>query len=114
MPSTNPLDPTNYMTLLDGYPVWHTGSSQITYSFLSTVPGYYEPALGGAYYWVGDDLIAAGASVLPNPSQQTLILQAIAAYNEVANINLVPAGSGIGDITFGALTSWDTGLFGFA
>ena len=112
MPSTDPLDPTNYTTLIPpGNPVWHDGTGSLTYSLLTTFPDYYR---SGNFYSVDGTLFSQDADPSLTATQQAQATLAVARYNEVANLNITLASSGVGDITFGALSFSDPGLFGFA
>ncbi len=76
---------------------WHDGSGTITYSFLgSTMPAYYpERDLNGDGtndHWRIDQgmFLTMGQSFSMSVAERALASKAIAAWNEVANINLVP------------------------
>ncbi|MFV1601756.1 MULTISPECIES: M10 family metallopeptidase [unclassified Phaeobacter] len=93
---------------------WHDGDDTISYGFVSQVPGYYpyDPAFDD--YAVRAGYIPASASVAMDARQQALMLQSVAAWNEVANVNLTPAGPGdVLDIAFASYGFDNTGLFGF-
>ena len=95
---------------------WHDGEGRITYAFVSQVPGYYPYDGRFDDYDVSGDgnYVPASASVAMDARQQALMLQSVAAWNEVANVNLTPAGAG--DVLDMAIASYgfgDTGLFGF-
>jgi serralysin len=92
MPSSNPLDPTNYTTLLSGNR-WPDGAGSVIFSFPANVPGNTITGL------------------LPN--ERVFAELAIARANDVCNINLEAAPSG----TTGQITFWrDTqnAAFGYA
>ena len=96
MPSSSVFDPTNYTALIPaGTPRWHNGSGDVTYSFLTEIPAHYDnPAAGD-----NDGSVIRGQTYAEgtNPSltltQRAMAELAIERYNEVANINLVPAGT---------------------
>jgi serralysin len=112
MASANPLDPTNYLTLL-GVGQWHNGSGQVTYSFPTSIPGYYTSNASGTLN-VGDYTLASGTSIGLDTGQKALALLAISRFNEVANVNLVAAAPGTtGTVTFASADFGDPGLFGF-
>jgi Ca2+-binding RTX toxin-like protein len=73
MPSSNPLDTTNYTTLLSGNS-WHNGTGSVTFSFPANVPG---------------DTITGLL-----PGERVFAELAIARANEICNVNLVAAPSG--------------------
>ena len=94
-----------YSDLLSGT-YWHSGNASISYSFLGTPPAYY-PALDidgdgtddariilstGATPASGtpDEIVAINADVSLNTAQQAAAQNAVARWNEVANINLTP------------------------
>lgn len=92
MPSSDPLDTTNYTTLLNGNS-WHDGTGSVTFSFPANVPG---------------DTITGLL-----PGERVFAELAIARANDVCNVNLVAAPSGTtGQVTFQRDTG-DTG-FGYA
>lgn len=90
--------PTNYQSLLvSGATGWHNGSGQITYSFLgSAVPAYYQQVdtnsdgMADAYEISEGLYLPLDAIVQMSAAEQALSVQAINAWNAVANINLVP------------------------
>lgn len=113
MPSSNPLDPTNYLALLPSdKPKWHGGGGSVTWSFLSTVPGYYDLFDSGTYS-VDGYFVGRTESVALTASQRALVQQAVNLFNDVANVRLTST-SGVGDITFGAHEFPNFGLYGFA
>ncbi|WP_422370995.1 M10 family metallopeptidase C-terminal domain-containing protein [Hoeflea sp.] len=118
MPSTNPLDPTNYTALIpSGNPSWHNGSGTLTYSFLTTLPGYYTVNGSGTYNIGNGETVTAGQNLSMTAQQQAMAQLAIDRFNEVATINMVMAtGGAIGDITFGmdTMSNNGSGLYGFA
>jgi len=121
---------TNAQSLITGATPWHNGSGTITYSFLGIVPSYY-PDLDtdgngspDAEIVLNDPFdpifVPFNTNVSLDTAESTLVLQAIAAWNAVANINLVPAPAGtLGDVTLGSHDFTDTngiantGLYGF-
>lgn len=112
MPSTDPLDPTNYTTLIPpGNPVWHDGTGSLTYSFVATIPDYYW---AGSSYSIDGMVFSAQASPALTATQQAQATLAVTRYNEVANLNVSFTSTGVGDIIFGALSFPDPGLYGFA
>ena len=118
MPSSSVFDPTNYTALIpSGMPRWHTGSGSVTYSFLTEIPAHYDnPAAGTNDGSVIDgQLYAEGTNPTLTATQRAMAELAIARYNEVANVNLVAAtGGALGQVTFGAISTGDEGLYGFA
>jgi len=106
---------TDYNSLLQGGSAWHNGSQNITYNFINgTMPSYYSyDAFDDEYDFGGYSLPASNDFGL-DASEQALMLQAIAAWNEVANTNMVAGGGLASDINFGSTAFGDTGLFGFA
>ena len=102
----------DHTSLLSGN-YWHTGTGNITYSFLSTpIPSYYPTVdidgdgVNDAYGIlpasnVRDELVAINANVSLNTAQTNAALTAIARWNEVANFNLT-AGSSISNPNHGS------------
>ncbi|NVO28428.1 hypothetical protein HJ526_13420 [Donghicola sp. C2-DW-16] len=83
----------NYRALLvndaDG---WHDGDGTITYSFADdTPPDYYETLTfrGQEVYDIAGYDVSTSQSVSMTEAEQDMTLRAIAAWNEVANVNLV-------------------------
>ena len=112
MPSSNPLDESNYLTLIpSGTSPWHSGVGTITYSFITTVPTY--SASGAGEVTIDTFVLPDTANVALSLTQKDLVLQAVAAYSDVADLGLIRT-TGVGDITFGAYAFDDPGLFGFA
>ncbi|MFU1684397.1 M10 family metallopeptidase [Phaeobacter piscinae] len=99
--------------LVGGAEGWHEGSDVIRYQFLTSIPAYYDydPVFGD--YDIGGSYLPEGASVNMDPAEQQMMLQAVAAWNEVANLNLIPAQDGIADLTFASAHFSEDGLFGF-
>lgn len=97
--------PIAYNQLLSGSQ-WHSGNQNLTYSFLGSPPPTYYPNLydsnsdgtNDSYLLTstqnGPIYIPFNANAGLTPSQQSLALHAIDAWNEVAHVNLVPGGSG--------------------
>ncbi|MFS4583682.1 hypothetical protein [Phaeobacter sp. C3_T13_0] len=48
-----------------------------------------------------------------DPVEQQMVLQAVDAWNEVANLSLTPARGGPVDLTFASAHFGNAGLFGF-
>ncbi|GLO72916.1 hypothetical protein MACH17_44330 [Phaeobacter inhibens] len=93
---------------------WHGGNDTITYAFASTMPDYYPYDAFYNDYEIHGNYILAGASVAMDARQQALMLQSVAAWNDVANVNLIPAEAGdVVDINFASYAFNSTGLFGF-
>ncbi|MFV1441358.1 metallopeptidase, partial [Phaeobacter sp. JH62H1] len=99
--------------LIDDATGWHDGSGVIRYQFITSVPDYYDydPIWGD--YDVGGEYLPEGATVNMDPAERQMMLQAVAAWNEVANLNLMPAEGGMADLTFASAHFADDGLFGF-
>ncbi|WP_394691610.1 M10 family metallopeptidase [Hoeflea sp.] len=117
MPSTNPLDQTNYTALIpSGAPAWHNGSNTLTYSFLTSMPSYYTLNGSGTYSIGNGETVSPGQSVAMTAAQQSMATLAITRFNEVANINMVNVGATGGNLTFGVdnMTANGSGLYGFA
>jgi Ca2+-binding RTX toxin-like protein len=94
MPSTNPLDPTNYLAVLpSGTPHWHNGGGTVTYSFLSSIPSYYE---NGSSFTIDSHAFPDGTNPSLSVDQRAMAELAVQRWNEVANVNLVPAGTATG------------------
>lgn len=89
---------TNFQSLLVGGATgWHDGSGRITYSFLgTTMPAYYPKKDTDGDGVVDAWKIDAGLFVPLNAdfsmtvSERVLVYSAIDAWNDVANVNLVP------------------------
>ncbi|WP_394689335.1 nidogen-like domain-containing protein [Hoeflea sp.] len=113
MPSTNPLDPTNYTALIpSGNPAWHNGANSLTYSFLSEMPSYYT-LNGSNVYDIGGETVSPGQNISLSPTQRAMAELAIERFNEVANLNLVPAGTaGTGGTPNGAAITGNGSLVG--
>ncbi|APX18253.1 metallopeptidase (plasmid) [Phaeobacter inhibens] len=99
--------------LVDGADGWHEGSEVIRYHFLTSVPDYYDYDPDFGDYDVGGEYLPEGATVNMDPAERQMMLQAVAAWNEVANLNLIPARGGTADLTFASAHFADAGLFGF-
>ncbi|ATG45979.1 putative metallopeptidase (plasmid) [Phaeobacter piscinae] len=99
--------------LVDGADGWHEGGEVIRYHFLSSVPDYYDYDPDFGDYDVGGEYLPEGATVNMDPAERQMMLQAVAAWNEVANLNLIPARGGVVDLTFASAHFADAGLFGF-
>ena len=85
----------NYTSLLvNGADGWHDGFDSISYSFATgtTLPDYYDTTVrNGVEVWdILGDYAPVTQSVELTQGEKTLALRAIEAWNEVANINLVP------------------------
>ena len=90
---------------------WHNGEGRVTYDFVSEVPDYYP---NDGFYNVGGERVHAHASVAMDARQQALMLQSVAAWNEIANVNLSPVNAGdILDLAFASYAFGDTSFFGF-
>lgn len=101
---------TNFQSLLVGGATgWHDGSGRITYSFLgATMPAYYPKkdtnGDGTVDAWKIDkgSFIPLNGNFSMTVAERALTYMAIDAWNEVANVNLVPgtitgtAGGGVG------------------
>lgn len=91
----------NYRALLvnnaDG---WHDGDGTISYSFAGdTMPDYYETfTQRGQEYWsidaYGEYKVSTSETIAMSAAEQAMALKAIAAWNEVANVNLVAYAGG--------------------
>lgn len=113
MASSNPLDPTNFLALVyDVNTRWHSGTGQVTYSLLTSVPNYY-PMWDGNYQ-VDYISVSPSANVSLNAAQRTMAQLAVRAWNEVCNVNIVLASSGVGQITFASTDFQDPGFYGLA
>src|SRR5690606_17029394 len=112
--------------LVSGATGWHDGSQTITYSFLTTtMPSYYSQVDtnfdGVADAWLvsayndPDFYLPMTSGFAMNGAERALAELAIAAWNEVANINLEPGtiSGGFGDLVFGSGAFNSTGLYGF-
>lgn len=85
----------NYTSLLvDGADGWHDGNDTITYSFATgtTLPDYYDVTVRNRVeVWdIAGDYIPTTQSVELTADEKAMALRAIDAWNEVANVNLVP------------------------
>ncbi|WP_118134862.1 nidogen-like domain-containing protein [Oceanicella sp. SM1341] len=81
----------NYKALLpDDAPLWHGGEGKITYSYAYEIPDDYSADL---QYRIGDYAYAPDTSPTLQQTQMELIEVAVARLNEVANLNLTPAGA---------------------
>lgn len=86
---------------------WHDGSGEITYSFPSEMPDYYRTENGQHILIEATDgertvqiTLPEGTDIGLNQGQQAMFEQAIQAWNDVANVNLVRAEPGTdGDVT---------------
>ncbi len=106
-------DYTDYRALLfDGEFPWHRGSDTIEYDYItSTPPDYYSSGSG----WQVDDIFFQGFQSLAMDAQQRALMeQAVAQWNDVANVNLVQGGGNSADIVIGSADFRDDSLFGFA
>jgi len=111
---------TNFNSLLVGGATgWHDGSGVVTYSFLSSVPGYYPQVntdgVAGVDAWDtdGELTLAFGDFQALSSAERTLALRAMQAWNDVANVHLTAAATGVGQVTWGSGDFGDPGLFGF-
>lgn len=103
--------------LVGGATGWHDGSGALTWSILTSVPAYY-PKLdtngdGVKDSWnIGGEILRFNKFSVLTSAQQTLAEFAVGVWNDVANLNLTEAATGVvGDITFG--NGIFPGLFGF-
>ncbi|AUQ68773.1 M10 family metallopeptidase C-terminal domain-containing protein [Phaeobacter inhibens] len=104
----------NFQSLLvSGAEGWHNGDDQISYQFITRMPDYYHYSSFSETYYVSGEAILAAASIAMDARQKNLMVQAIEAWNTVANVNLTPALSGVGDVIFGSTAFSRTSLFGF-
>jgi serralysin len=110
-----------YESLLVGWAKgWHDGSSAVTFSFLTQAPDYY-PRVDKSGNGKDDtikitrfDPLPIDADVEMTAAEQALARLAIAAWNDVAKLNLVAADPDqVGDVTFGSAEFRDKGTFGF-
>ena len=93
---------------------WHTGNAQISYDFMTRLPDYYPYNSFFDDYDVGGEYLSAGSSVAMDAAEQAMMLQAVAAWNAVANVNLVQAEADqVVDMWFASAAFEDPGLFGF-
>ncbi len=101
---------------------WHDGSKTLTYSFLENVmPDYVKTrdtdhdGKTDFYLPLSTDRIRVGAGFSMTDTERDLTRQAVAAWNDVAHINLVEGTvqGGFGDITFGSAAFSDQDTFGF-
>lgn len=105
------LLPTYETLLVNGAVGWHDGSATLTYNFVTTIPDYYFSFAGNTY--VGGEEFDSNSNVAMDARQQAMMLQAVSAWNEVANVNMVAGIDDSADLNFGSLYSAETGLFGF-
>ena len=91
---------------------WHAGDGTLTYNFLTSIPSYYTE-IGGEYLVGQAFWISSQSSVTMSASEQALMLQAVAVWNEVANVNLVASDSATADLQFASTDFGYTGLYGF-
>jgi serralysin len=102
---------------------WHDGSGTLTYSFLTSVPAYYrdrEDVTGDGrddIVYIAEDMsIGVRADLAMKAAEQAMVRLAVEAWNDVANINLVPGTTGpdsrFGDITFASAPFAERELFG--
>ena len=85
----------NYKSLLvGGADGWHDGNSTITYSFASgsSLPDYYPTRIrNGVEVWnISGEKVPTTQSVELTDDEKAMTLRAIDAWNEIANVNLVP------------------------
>jgi len=97
--------------LVSGTQGWHDGSGTLTYNFLNSIPSYYLE-IGGEYL-VYTEWFSTSENVTMYANQQTMMLQAVAAWNEIANINMVAGSGANADLNFGSTEFSSTGLYGF-
>ena len=103
MPSSDPLDPTNYTSLIAaGVSGWHSGTGSVTYSFLSSMPSYYTLNGAGTYDIGLGETVSVGQNISLSVTQRSMAEEAVRVFNEVANINLIPAATGGNGTTSGA------------
>ncbi len=85
----------NYKALLVyGADGWHDGNDVITYSFAGdTLPSYYGTFMSkGQEYWdIGGESVLSSQDLEMSAAEKAMMLRAVDAWNEVANVNLVAA-----------------------
>ena len=111
---------TSYLSLFAGGQLrWHDGSGQVTFSFLTEPPAYYDridtnaDTILDSYVIDGNNVAFADFHVF-SADEEAMALVAIQGFNDVADISLVEASSGVGQVTFASADFNDPGLFGFA
>ena len=108
---------------------WHQGDDTITYSFISSVPGYYpkvdtddDGVVDSFLIDTGDEgspdfTVPIGASVAISKKEVGFARAALKEWASVANLNLVEVKPGPGvkvaDITLGAYAFADENTYGF-
>lgn len=101
---------------------WHDGGDTVLFSFLEdTMPDYVATkdkdgdGNPDVYKISPEDKIGIDADFSMTAAERALAYKAVAAWNEVANVNLVEGtNDGVsGDITFGSAAFKDKGTFGF-
>lgn len=103
----------NYQALLvSDTEGWHDGSGTLTYNFInSSAPSYYFSFFGQTY--ISGEAYSSSSNFGMNATQQAMMMQAVNAWNEIANVNMVAGIDDSADLNFGSLSSSNTGLFGF-
>ncbi|MQY44162.1 matrixin family metalloprotease [Epibacterium sp. SM1969] len=104
----------DYRSLMaDGDRSWHDGNATIRYDYItsSTVPGYYRDGFG---YEVDNTFFSRASDLSMDGRQRAMMEQAVARWDEVANINLVRGGGSRADIAIGSADFGNDGLYGFA
>lgn len=102
----------DYRSLLsDGHRSWHSGAEVIQYDYIAaTPPSYYRSSTG---WTVAGYAFDSFANLALDARERAMMEDAIARWNEVANVNLLRGGGTHADIVIGS-GDFGRGVFGFA